>query len=364
MEHKGTKMTSETPNSIPFDLEENAQKLANAIRTSRKFLVLLHDNPDPDCIAAGLILAKIAQLLWVDVTVAYGGHLGRSENIKLVESMRSGISQIKKINFDDFDRIALVDSQPRTGNNSLPENRDADIVIDHHPPTGKEATIVNDIREDMGCTTVMAYNYFRALNFDLDQNIATAIIYAIITETQDLGRETTTADLEAYLEIFPYADLPLLSKIRHPKRKHTYFKDLKNGLNNMYTEGNTVFSHIGEVTVTDIVPEVCDLILEMENIEWAMCTGHTNDRIAISVRTIHEEATLGVILKKIVGNKGKAGGHGMMAGGFISLTEFSDDLYDKIVNELSLAFLKETIVEKKRLESLSSSSNENKEKDS
>lgn len=354
-------MSEANPNTPAFDLNENAQKLANAIRTSRKFLVLLHDNPDPDCIASGLILAKIAQLLWVDVTVAYGGHLGRSENIKLVESMRSGISQIKKINFDDYDRIALVDSQPRTGNNSLPENRDADIVIDHHPPTGKTATIINDIREDMGCTTVMAYKYFQALNFELDQNLATAIIYAIITETQDLGRETTAEDLDAYLEIFPYADLPLLSKIRHPKRKHTYFKDLKNGLNNMYTENNTVFSHIGEVTVTDIVPEICDLILEMEDIEWAMCTGHTNDRIAISVRTIHEDATLGFILKRIVGDKGKAGGHGMMAGGFISLTEFSDTEYDKIVHELSLAFLKETIIEKKRIESLENNANKEKE---
>ncbi|PCJ62085.1 MAG: phosphoesterase [Planctomycetota bacterium] len=334
---------------MTFQLEEQSQILATAIRSSKKFLILLHDNPDPDCIASGLILAKIAQMMWVDATVAYGGHLGRSENIKLVQTMKSHICNLKKLNFDDYDCIAMVDSQPGTGNNSLPENRSAEIVIDHHPHFGEKGTILNDIREDAGCTTVMAYNYLKALGFELDKNLATAIIYAIITETQDLGRETTEEDLNAYLEIFPYANLPLLSKIRHPKRPHTYFKDLKNALNNLYSEGTFVFSHVGEVNVTDIVPEICDLILEMEGIEWALCSGHTNDRIAISIRTNHEDAKLGHILKKIVGKKGKAGGHGMMAGGFIYLDEFSDEEYDQIVNELSMDFLKEAIQGKKNI---------------
>ena len=332
-----------------FDQEKNAKLLEQTITSSNNFLVLLHDNPDPDCIAAGLILAKIGQSLNKNTTVAYGGHLGRSENIKLVQSMKSGICHLNKINFDDFDLIALVDSQPRTGNNSLPENREAGIVIDHHPFFGNSAKFITDIREDGGCSTVMAYHYLKALKIELDKNLATAIIYAIITETQDLGRETTPQDLAAYLELFPLADLPLLSKIRHPKRPHSYFSDLKNALNNMYTEGTVVFSHLGKVNVTDIVPEICDLILEMDGIEWAMCSGHTNERIAISIRTVHSEAKLGELLKKIVGEKGKAGGHGMMAGGFIYLDEFCDLKYDSLVHDLSMNFLQETIKERKSI---------------
>lgn len=332
-----------------YNLDKNAKKLAKAIKASQHFLVLLHDNPDPDCIASGLILAKIGQTLGTPTTISYGGHLGRSENIKLVQSMKSGICHLNKINFDDFDLIALVDSQPRTGNNSLPENREADIVIDHHPFFGEKATILTDIREDGGCTTVMAYLYLKSLQIELDKNLATAIIYAIITETQDLGRETSPQDLDTYLELFPIANLPLLSKIKHPKRPHSYFSDLKSALNNMYTEGTVVFSHLGKVNFTDIVPEMCDLILEMEGIEWSMCSGHTQEKIAISIRTIYAEANLGEMLKKIVGKKGKAGGHGMMAGGFIYLDEFCDLKYDTLVHELSMNFLQETIKERKRI---------------
>jgi len=325
---------------MKFNLEKKSKELADSIRSAKNFLILLHDNPDPDCIASGLVLAKIALGLWVDTTVAYGGHLGRSENRKLVQVMKARISHIKKIKFHEYDRIAMVDTQPRTGNNSLPEDREADIVIDHHPASGHKGKLITDIREDAGCTTVMLYNYLKALKFEIDENLATAIIYGIITETQDLGRETSPEDLEAYLNVFPHANLPLLSNIRHPKRPHTYFSELKTALNNMYTEGMVVFAHIGEVTVTDIVPEICDMTLEMEGIEWSMSTGHTEDRIAISIRTIHEKANLGHILHNIVGEKGKAGGHGMMAGGFIWQDKFNDEKYDKIVHELSIDFLK------------------------
>lgn len=340
-----------------FDLKASTTILTQAISNSKNFLILLHDNPDPDSITSGLILAKIANILNVNFTIAYGGHLGRSENIKLVQSMKSGICHIKKINFDDFDLIALVDSQPRTGNNSLPANRKAGIVVDHHPFAGEKAEHLTDIRDDGGCTTVMMYQYLKALNIEPDSTLATAIIYAIITETQDLGRETTKEDLDAYLELFPKADLPLLSKIKHPKRPHSYFSDLKNAINNMYTEGTVAFSHLGEVNVTDIVPEICDLILEMDGIDWAMCTGHTNEKIAISVRTTYADANLGSVIKRIVGERGRAGGHGMMAGGFIYLDQFHDIKYDNLVHEISMAFLQEAVKERERITNLLTSQN-------
>jgi hypothetical protein len=55
-------------------------QLAEIIKSGRKLLIFLRDNPDPDSIAAGLILLRIARQLQVRTQIVHGGELARAEN--------------------------------------------------------------------------------------------------------------------------------------------------------------------------------------------------------------------------------------------------------------------------------------------
>src|SRR5205085_8522937 len=43
---------------------------------------------------------------------------------------------MERLDPQNFDLVALIDTQPAAGNNSLPPGLHVDILIDHHPPRG------------------------------------------------------------------------------------------------------------------------------------------------------------------------------------------------------------------------------------
>ena len=99
-----------------------------------RWLVLTHDNPDPDSLAAGSALAFLLRTTFRHrVTMAYGGLVGRAENQEMVRVLGIRMSHVRRLQWNHYRHIALVDTQPRTGNNQLPEGRRADVVFDHHP---------------------------------------------------------------------------------------------------------------------------------------------------------------------------------------------------------------------------------------
>ena len=87
-----------------------------------RWLVLTHDNPDPDALAAAALLEHLLTEVWKRrVTVAYGGIVGRAENREMVKALGLELAHVRGLDFGRFRRFALVDTQPRTGNNQLPD---------------------------------------------------------------------------------------------------------------------------------------------------------------------------------------------------------------------------------------------------
>ena len=189
----------EEPPSSNFDLVAALAALAGR----KSLLIYTHDNPDPDVLAAALGLQRLAQHeLGIDVTMAYGGIVGRAQNRAMVDNLKMGLVQIERIDPDAFDTIALVDSQPETGNNSLPPEHRIDIVVDHHPlRPGSARAAWCDIRPELGATSTIIFEYLRSRAIPIDAPLATAFFFALRTETRDLGRESTEAERRAYLAL-------------------------------------------------------------------------------------------------------------------------------------------------------------------
>ena len=150
----------EPPPSPRFDVARALAGLAGR----KSALVYMHDNPDPDALAAALGLGRLLEHeLGAAVTLGHGGIVGRAQNRAMVDTLGMPLAPVEKIDPDAFDLIAIVDSQPETGNNSLPPGHRIDVVVDHHPvrPASARAPWC-DIRPDFGATSTIVFEYLRA----------------------------------------------------------------------------------------------------------------------------------------------------------------------------------------------------------
>ncbi|MCB0271557.1 MAG: DHH family phosphoesterase [Bdellovibrionales bacterium] len=313
-----------------------------------KLLIVAHNHPDPDTIASAAALREIAKVLGkAKTTIAYGGMIGRAENANMVKYLKLHLTPIERVDFSKYDRIAMVDTQPMTGNNDLPQKYVPHLVIDHHPKS-KEAHKVPylDIRTEYGATASILTEYMFAYDLPVDKNLATALLYAIKSETQDLGRETFDVDVDCYRQLFPLANKKLLSKIIHARVSRSYFKRLLEGIRNAKLFGNAIVTRLKTIETPDIVPEMADLLLKMEDVAWVLTMGLFEDCLYLSIRTTNTRKDAGKIMKRLVRNKGKGGGHMQIAGGKIPVPNKEPWEVQELKDYLEAKFLKSISKEK------------------
>jgi nanoRNase/pAp phosphatase (c-di-AMP/oligoRNAs hydrolase) len=223
---------------------------------------------------------------------------------------------IAELDFARYGTIALVDTQPETGNNSLPPGHRVDIVIDHHPlrPQSSRAWWC-DVREDFGASSTIVYTYLRDTHVALPETLATAMLYAIKSETRDLGREASDHEYEAYAHLIRIADFEKVHAIAEPKVPAAYFAALDRALRAAEVRGPVVSVNLGALDYPDLVAEIADLLLAYDHARWVLCVGEHQGSVYLSIRTDIESAHAGDLIRQLVAGQGAAGGHGMVAGG-------------------------------------------------
>ena len=303
----------------PTDLQDRLEVL----RGAGPALVLTHDYPDPDALASGVGIARmLEQVCDLNVTVGYGGFIGRAENRAMVFELGLRVAPIEHLSFDDFEVVALVDTQPQAGNNALPPGKDAHIVVDHHPPPcDTSSTMWCDIRPEYGAAATIVHQYLRKLKVPIDSGLATALYYAIKTETNDLIRETHAADVAAYRHLFGLLDRKRLAAIVSPPVSPDYFLSLSDVIRESRIYGPLLVAPLARVPFPELVAEMADILIRHRGISWCLAIGRFNETMHLSLRSRHQARNAGELLRRVVTGLGSAGGHGSMAGGQVPLDD-------------------------------------------
>lgn len=308
-----------------------------------RLLVLTHDNPDPDSIASAAAMRHLlSHTRGIDAAVAYSGIIGRAENRAMVEQLDLSIQRLEDLDLWEFEHIALVDAQPGTGNSAIAGDHDIDIVIDHHPlREGTRRAKFYDVRADVGASATMMTQYLRLAGLQIPSDLATALLYGIRSETQDLGREVSKQDLDAYEYLFPLVEPAKMAAIARPALGRRYYQQLAVALDALMVGDQTVICPLGEVTNPDFVPEMADLVVRMHGILWSLAYGSYKGRLYVSIRANDPHASAGEVMQEILTDLGRGGGHGMRAGGNIDLSEIKMTR-GEIESELKHRFLAAT----------------------
>lgn len=335
-----------TGSSVPEGLrrsKEHSDEMLEWLQGKGKTIIIIHDNPDPDCLASAMALRHLlAMKLSRDAVITFSGMIGRSENIALAKELEITLTPLGMVNLDEYSVVCMLDTQPGTGNNSLPPDRRVDIVIDHHPLREASKTCRwLDIRDEYGVTATILYEYLVAQNITISTKLATALFYAIKSETQDLGREANRPDRDAYLRLFPLANKRLLYEITHPKLPVEHFRTIHGGVENATIYGKLLVVNLRAICFPEVVSEMADYLIRLEGIETVLSMGHYNDEVILSLRTTSTLLNTGEIIKRLVAGKGAGGGHAMMAGGKLDNVPADPAALKEVEASLTKALLRE-----------------------
>ena len=279
-------------------------------------LILMHDYPDPDALAAAFGLQHLAGAgFGVETCIAYRGQVGRMENKAMVRLLRIPMRKFTPAMLTRYARIALVDTQPAFENNPFPEARKAALVLDQHPSVVAPPAEVAIVDPDCGATCTIVAQALLQLGLPLPTHVATAFAYGILSDTLGLYRAQRPDTVDTYLQVLHHADMRLLARIQNPARPQRFFACLAKGVLEARLQQRLVVTHLGDVDTPDRVAQVADFLLAYRRVRWCLVTGHHKGRLHASLRCTQTRTQAGEILRDVFGNRDEAGGHGGVAGG-------------------------------------------------
>jgi hypothetical protein len=77
----------------------------------------------------------------------------------------------------------------------------------------------------------------------------------------------------------------------------------------------------------------------MERVEWAIASGRYHEELLFSLRTYQPDAHAGDLVRTAVGERGSAGGHGMLAGARIVIRGLSENEIETLQDEVMESLL-------------------------
>jgi nanoRNase/pAp phosphatase (c-di-AMP/oligoRNAs hydrolase) len=284
-----------------------------------RVLILLHNEPDPDALAAGLALRNVLRRTRTTAIIGAVQGVTRPENLRMADLLDIQVETVTPAEFASFDRIATVDVQPHYFGGLLPR---VDLVVDHHPEQPGYTAVFKDIRADYGSTCTILTEHLRAVDVNISERTATAMLYAIKSDTLFFARQTNRVDLEAFTYLYPLADPALIRKMEGAEITMERLEHVTRALAASRFRNRVFSAFLGETTREDFIPYTADFLLQLEDVKWTIVSGIVGGQLIVSMRNLGYSRNAGEFAKAAFGDIGSAGGHRAMAKAVVPIDRF------------------------------------------
>ena len=319
-----------------------------------RVLILLHNDPDPDAMAGGLALRNILRRTKATAILGTLQGVTRPENLRMANLLDIQVESITPASLGEFDRIAMVDVQPHYFGDLM---NTVDLVIDHHPPQPGYSTIFKDIRSDYGSTSTILTEHLRAVDVNISERTATALLYAIKSDTLFFNRQANRVDLEAFSFLYPLADATLIRKMEGTEVTLERLEYVMKAFQAGRREDQVFCAFMGETPREDLIAYVADFYLQLEDIKWTIIAGVVNEMLVLSVRNLGYSRNAGEYVRKCFSSLGSAGGHRSMAKAVVPMARFREKFgalegvrLSELLLETAVQFLREHQAPEKKKE--------------
>jgi nanoRNase/pAp phosphatase (c-di-AMP/oligoRNAs hydrolase) len=316
-------------------------RFLNTVGRFQSAVIVMHDNPDPDAIASGWAIKQlIDQRLQIPSRLVAGGEIVRAENCHMVELLQPPLELITKLHCDEKTAVILVDcGVDATHHLWAGQTTRPTVVIDHHVTNRAGEVEFSDIRPQVAASATIAASYLKAEQLEPGTQLATALQYALKTETR--GGETAYSILDRRVLnwLTRRADPELLAEIEDAPLSRDYYGDMVLALQSTFLYDDCAYCLLPRAEGPEVVGEVADLLIRCRGVRRVFCGTVVGSDVLISVRTSHDAGSATDLLKLTLQGIGHGGGHQHRAGGKIAGVCLGDRMPCDVAEELKTRWL-------------------------
>jgi nanoRNase/pAp phosphatase (c-di-AMP/oligoRNAs hydrolase) len=319
------------------------QQFQRYFNDAGRVLILLHNDPDPDAMASALALRNLLRRTKATAIIGALQGVTRPENLRMVNLLDIQVEPIAPEDLPGFERMAMVDVQPHYFGGLIDR---VDLVIDHHPPQQGYSAVFRDIRPDYGSTCTILTEYLRAVDVNISERTATAMLYAIKSDTLFFNRQANAVDIDAFSYLYPLADSAMIRKMEGAELTFDRLEYVTRAQKAGSSAEQVFCAFLGNVPREDFIPYVADFFLQVEDVKWTIISGVLGENLVVSVRNLGYTRNAGELVRKLFSEVGSAGGHRAMAKAVVPLRDFrarfgllSDDAINMTIRNMAMQFL-------------------------
>ena len=304
-------------------LDSQMTRLLELFSREDRWLIII--NADPDALASAMALKRIMAHRVLDVGIAQVNEITRPDNLEMISSLRIRTRRLTPTVAAQYDKFALVDSQPHHHEGFAPFK--FSIVIDHHPlsPEHPLDADYTDIKPDYGAVSSLFTEYLYNLRIRPGKFLATALLYGIRTDTSSFERIFCMADVRAFQFLNKYANHPLLRKIYRSEFHLEWLEYFSQAFYKMRILGQGLFAYMNKVESPDILVALADFFLRVQGVSWTAVCGQVDEHVVAVFRGDGLRKDMGRFASRIFKNVGSAGGHKSMARAEIPLENMNGE---------------------------------------
>ncbi len=305
---------------LPDAFLRSLQLLRTLSTLESPIAIVMHDNPDPDAIAAACGMVKLADTVGKEGTPLYGGEITHQENRAFVNLLELDLKEYDTPeDIEEYGSIVLVDHAHPGINDQLSPTTSVDIIIDHHPAREEADAGFVDRRHDVGATsTLLADHLFRTF-IEPDSTLASALWYGIHVDTDGFHRGVSKLDFDRAAWLRQWVDTELLGRIESPQMTAQTLDTIGAAIAHRERYDDILIAGTGQITDRDALSQAADELLLMADVSTVLIYGHMDEMVYASTRSNSDTLDVGDAIRLAFGQIGDAGGHEDMAGAQIPM---------------------------------------------
>jgi nanoRNase/pAp phosphatase (c-di-AMP/oligoRNAs hydrolase) len=298
-----------------------------------------HNVPDPDAIASSLGMYYLLDQRGIQkLAIVYDQEIEKANSLRMLDLFKVPIIQAADATtLGTEDWAVLVDAQKGNANiTDLPTDEVA--AIDHHEFVGDMGYRFMDIRPKVGSCSAIITEWFFENNIEPPRIIATALLYGILMDTDNLTRGASDFDINMFYKLYGLSDIDMIVEL---KGNEISVSDL-----DLYAEAFKTVEIYDELAflrlrnVNDsLLGAAGDIVVSVAGVEIVIAYSIRENGIKFSIRSTCSKIKANAMVRCIVEGCGVGGGHDNMAGGFIPNENLSASrLLDTFVKHRAIAY--------------------------